>query len=79
MALTDISFIFLILLNNIRFASYARRLLQKRIVLKNHIKKSIEDKLCGILHSRIKGSSLLYKNSAYKSKFYLYEQQSSLR
>ena len=40
--LKDISFILLILLNNIRFASYARRLSQKRIALKNCIKNQLK-------------------------------------
>ena len=62
-----------ILLNNIRFVSYIRRLLLKGIVLKN-CKKSFENKFCGIPHICIKGSSL----KLCKSNFYLYLQQSSL-
>ena len=47
-----------ILLNSNRFLSYVRRLSLKRIVLKN-FKKTFKNKLCGVLHTSIKGSSLL--------------------
>ena len=49
----------------------------KNDFIKELYKKSLENKSCGVLHTRSKGSSLLLQK-LHKTNFYFYQQQSSI-
>ena len=55
-------FYLFILLKNIRFASYSRRLI-KRDCNKKLCKESVENILCEILYTLIKESTIIFKSS----------------
>ena len=67
-----------ILLNNIRFVSYTRRLFQKIIELKNYVKNLLKINYVEFRISTCSRALSLILQKLYNSNFCFYQQQSSL-